>query len=305
MSKTPLDHLGVEAILKKGWFAAHKYLLARRTAQLGILFLFIIGPVAGYTILKGNLSSSILLGLVPMTDPMLFLQMLAGGYFGITSSAIIGAALVLMFYMIVGGRVFCSWVCPVNMVTDSAHWLRRKLGIKGGQKLSADLRYWILGLVFVTAFATGNLAWEMINPVSMLHRGLIFGFGFGWVIVLGIFLYDLIGTRHGWCGHLCPMGAFYGLVGSIAPVRVLTSRRAACDDCMECYEVCPEPQVLPMALKGAENGYPAIILSKECTNCGRCLDICAKEVFQFGLRYKGMKVSKFTSRQVDGVGIRN
>ncbi|MCP4199749.1 MAG: quinol dehydrogenase ferredoxin subunit NapH [Proteobacteria bacterium] len=305
MSKVSLDKLGVEAITKKGWLVAHKYLLTRRFVQLGILFLFVIGPIAGFTILKGNLSSSLLLGFVPMTDPMLFLQMLAGGYFGMASSAIIGAALVLMFYMIVGGRVYCSWVCPVNIITDSAHWLRRKLGIKGGQKLSTNVRYWILGLVFVMAFATGNLAWELVNPVSMLHRGLIFGFGFGWVIVFGIFLFDVFVARHGWCGHLCPVGAFYGLVGSVAPVRVLTPGRAACDDCMECYEVCPEPQVLPMALKGAENGYPAIIVSAACTNCGRCLDICAKDVFQFGLRYKSKKVDRFTFRQIDDVGVRN
>ncbi len=289
MSVTPLNQLGLSAITKKGWFRAHKYLLARRIVQVIILTLFMLGPIAGFTILKGNLASSTALEFIPMTDPLLFLQMIAAGFFGMASSAVIGAALVLAFYLAVGGRVFCSWVCPVNIVTDTAHWLRRKLGIKGGTRLSPKVRYWMLGLVLVMAFATGSLAWEMVNPVSMLHRGLIFGFGFGWAIVLGVFLYDVFVTRHGWCGHLCPMGAFYSLVGTVAQVRVLTPRRDECDDCMECYEVCPEPQVLPLALKGAKDGRPPVILSAECTNCGRCIDICDENVFELGLRSKAQE----------------
>ena len=285
MPVTPLDELGRDAVAAKGWFGAHKYLLARRAVQLAILGLFMLGPVAGFTILKGNLSASLLFETIPMTDPLLFLQMLAAGFFAMASSAIIGAALVLAFYLAVGGRVFCSWVCPVNIVTDTAHWLRRRLGIRGGAKISANARYWMLGLVFVLAAATGTLAYELVNPVSMLHRGIIYGLGLGWVVIAGVFVFDVFIARHGWCGHLCPMGAFYGLVGNAALVRMRTPLRANCDDCMECYEVCPEPQVLPAALKGQKDGHAPVILSGACSNCGRCLEICSKDVFEFGLRF--------------------
>ncbi len=285
MPVTPLDNLGHEVISNKGWFGAHKYLLARRFVQLVILGLFMLGPVAGFTLLKGNLSSSLALEFIPMTDPLLFLQMLAAGFFGMASSVIVGASLVLAFYLAVGGRVFCSWVCPVNIVTDSAHWLRRKLAIRGGTKLSPNIRYWMLAMVLILAFVSGTMVWELINPVSMLHRGMIFGFGFGWAIVLGVFLFDLLVARHGWCGHLCPMGALYSLIGKTALLRIHTPLRAVCDDCMECYEICPEPQILPLALKGARDGRPAVIISSECTNCGRCLDICGLNVFEFGLRF--------------------
>ena len=285
MPVTPLDQLGREAIAKKGWFVAHKFLLARRVVQFAILGLFMLGPVAGFTILKGNLSSSLFLETIPMMDPLVFLQMLVAGFVGIASSAIIGALLVFAFYLLIGGRVFCSWVCPVNIVTDTAHWLRRRLGIKTKTKISPNTRYWMLGLVLVLAFFTGTITYELVNPVSMLHRGLIFGFGFGWAVVLGVFLFDLFIAEHGWCGHLCPMGAFYNLVGKGALVRVRTPRRDLCDDCMECYEVCPEKQVLPLALKGAKDNKPPIILSSDCTNCGRCIDFCGVNVFEYGLRF--------------------
>ena len=126
------SRLGKKAVASKGWWLANRWLVLRRLSQVSILLLFLLGPWAGIWIIKGNLSSSLLLDTVPMTDPMLFLQLLAAGFWGVASAAVLGAAIVLVFYMLVGGRVFCSWVCPVNLVTDFAFWLRRKLGFKGG-----------------------------------------------------------------------------------------------------------------------------------------------------------------------------
>lgn len=280
-----LDKLGADAIADKGWFKAHKWLLLRRTSQILILLLFLIGPWAGIWIIKGNLSSSLLLDTIPMTDPLLFLQIIAAGFTGVTIDAVIGAAIVLAFYWLVGGRVYCSWVCPVNMVTDGANWLRTKLDVKGGARFHRNTRLWMLGLVLVLSAVTGSLAYELINPVSLFHRGLIFGMALGWVVILGIFLFDLFVSKRGWCSHLCPMGAFYGLIGKFSPLRVRADARQECNDCAECFAVCPEPRILPPVLKGENTGVPPIVLSGDCTNCGRCIDICAKDVFHFGTRF--------------------
>ncbi len=61
--------------------------------------------------------------------------------------------------------------------------------------------------------------------------------------------------------------------------------RVDCNDCMDCFEVCPEPQVIRPALKGAGKGVGPVILAATCTNCGRCIDVCSKDVFTFGLRF--------------------
>jgi len=292
--------IGKEAIEKKGWWQAYKWLILRRFSQLSILGLFmmipickLISPALGYEndcalgwILKGNLASSKLFDTIPMTDPMLFLQMLASGFGNIAIDAVIGASIIFVFYLLVGGRVFCSWVCPVNIVTDAAFWLRTKLKLRGGTRFSRNIRYWVLGMVLVLSAVTGSLAYELINPVSMLHRGLFFGMSLGWFVIAGIFLFDLFITKRGWCTHICPMGAFYGLVGKFSPLRVRADARADCDDCAECYTVCPESQILKPVLKGEKTGVAPVILAGECTNCGRCIDVCGEEVFHFGLRFK-------------------
>lgn len=278
---------GAEAVAAKGWLAAHKWLILRRASQLGILLLFLVGPWFGWWIVKGNLNSSYTLDFLPLTDPYLLLQALMSGQTP-ERLGLIGVTIVVLFYLLVGGRTYCSWVCPVNLVTDFAAWLRSRLGLKGSAHISRQTRYWILAMTLLVSAAIGTIAWEMVNPVSMLHRGLIFGMGFAWAVILVVFLFDLFVMRHGWCGHLCPVGAFYSLIGKFGLLRVKLPARAACNDCMDCFAVCPEQQVIRPALKGID-GAPPVILEANCTNCGRCIDVCSKDVFRFGTRFGAAK----------------
>ncbi len=287
------DLIGRAAVREKGWIRSHKWLLMRRASQLSIIGLFLLGPLGSIWFLgeleeelwliKGNLVSSVVLDTVPLTDPFVYLQTLFADQ-AFETTALIGALIVLLFYLAVGGRVYCSWVCPMNMVTDSASWLRRKLGLKRKCDLSPNIRFWLLGLVMILALMSGKLLWELVNPVTLLQRSIFYGFGLGWIMVVGIFLYDLLWSRNGWCGHLCPMGAFYSLLGRFSLLRIRTARREACDDCMDCFAVCPEPQVIRPTLKG-EEGASVVIDESQCTNCGRCIDICGPDVFRYGGRF--------------------
>ena len=275
---------GREAVLQKGWLEAYKWLLLRRLSQLGILGLFLIGPWLGVWIVKGSLASSLVLGALPLSDPYVLLQSVAAGNWP-EITGLLGAAVILLLYLVVGGRAYCGWVCPVNPVTDAADWLRRRLGIRATTTLSRNTRYWLLGATLVAALGSGTIAWELVNPVSAVFRGLVFGMGAAWGLLAAVFLMDLFISRRAWCGHLCPVGAFYSLVGTASLVRVSAARREQCDDCMDCFAVCPEHQVIRPALKGAERGVGPLILSGNCTNCGRCIDVCARDVFRFSTRF--------------------
>ncbi len=252
--------VGAEAVAAKGWLKAHSWLILRRITQLGILALFLIGPLTGIWIVKGNLNYSYTLNILPLTDPFVTLQSALTGHLPETLG-LVGVVIVTLFYFLFGGRLYCSWVCPVNMVTDAAGWLRDRLGIKGSVHISRTSRYWILGMVLVGSALTGAVLWELINPVSMLHRGLIFGIGAAWTVVLAVFLFDLFVMSRGWCGHLCPVGAFYSLLGRWSPLRISAPARQACNDCMDCFAVCPEPQVIRPALKGEAQGVGPVILA--------------------------------------------
>jgi len=274
----------VEVVDNRNWWLKNRWLVLRRTSQIGILALFLLGPLAGIWIVKGNLNSSLTLDFLPLSDPFVLIQSwLADHQFG--TQAAIGALIIAAFYFLVGGRAYCAWVCPVNIVTDTAHWLRNRLGLRGNTRINRNTRYWLLAMALLLSAITGIMAWEWINPVSVLQRGIIYGMSTGWLIILAVFLFDLAVSKRGWCGHLCPVGAFYSLLGSHSPVRIRAENRDACDKCMDCFDVCPEPLVLSPALFGKKDGIGPVVDEANCTNCGRCIDVCSKQVFNFGTRF--------------------
>ena len=286
---------GVDARERHGWLVAHRWLLARRTAQLGFFLLFATGPWLGLWIAKGTLASSLTLDILPLTDPLVALQSVLARHVPETS-ALIGVAIVLGAYLLIGGRTYCSWVCPINPVADLAAWTRRRLGIEKSWKIRPEARLYVLGAVLAASALTGTIAWEIVNPITTLHRGLLFGLSAGMLTVLAIFLLDVIVARDAWCGHLCPVGAFYGLLNRTALLRVSAAGRARCDDCMDCYAVCPEMHVISPALKGERTGAGPIILDADCTACGRCIDVCPERVFCFTHRFDQRLVPVLAAR---------
>ncbi len=259
----------------------YRYLILRRFTQISLLVLYFGANAWGWKMLQGNLSSSLILGKIPMSDPFAALQMLAAGAV-MATNLLVGVVVVTLFYFLIGGRAFCSWVCPINIVTDTANWTREKIGmnkLKGvKQPASRAIRYWMLGLSLVISAIMGVTAFEFISPISMVHRGLVFGIGFGWAAVLIIFLFDLFVLKNGWCGHICPLGGFYSLLGKFSLIRV-QHYEENCTLCMKCKKVCPENQVLHMIGK---ESLP--VLSGECTNCARCIEVCDDDALGFSIR---------------------
>lgn len=274
---------GREARQKLGLWYANRFLFWRRVSQLLILAMFLSGPYFEVWILKGNYSGSLFLDLIPLSDPLITAESLATGYLpGITT--LIGAAIIVSIYGVLGSKIFCAWVCPLNIVTDCAAWCRRKLGIRQSAKLPRSLRYVLLAIILIGSAFSGSLLWEWINPVSALGRGLIYGIGATSWLILAVFLFDLFIVDHGWCGHICPIGATYGVIGAKSIIRIKVAYRDKCTNCMDCYNLCPEPQVIRPPLHGKDPKTP-LILDKDCISCGRCIDVCPEKVFKFSHRF--------------------
>ena len=277
----------IEKLHARTWTArlvSWRYVVLRRLTQFGLLLLFFGTAHWGWEVSKdvplltGNLSASEFLGWIPMADPFAVLQIFLTGHV-LQTESIIGAVLVLGFYALVGGRVFCGWVCPVNAVTDLAGWLRQRLPIPTLFALNRNIRYFVLATALILSVISGVAAFEWVSPVGMTHRGIIFGMGLGFLALIAIFLFDLLILKNGWCGHLCPLGAFWSLVGKTALIRVRFDKDS-CTHCGECAKVCPEPQVLNLR-KLEQTGY---VVPGECSNCGRCTALCPEGSLNFDLR---------------------
>lgn len=272
----------------RGWLHSQRFTLARRVLQLGVLLLFYGTLHAGWkvfgqSLLSGNLSAAQVLGSVPLADPFAVLQMLVARH-ALASEVLLGAALTLGVYALLGGRVFCAWVCPMNIVTDAAAWLRHCLRLDSSRdlvSLPARTRHVVLVLTLVLSALTGLAAFEAFSPIALLHRELIYGAGLGLGAAVGVLLVDMLVLRRGWCGHLCPLGAFWSLVGRVGQVRVAFDD-SSCTRCGDCVKACPEPAVLHFADLAARG----MVAAGACSNCGRCVAVCPEGSLGFDLRLR-------------------
>ena len=108
---------------------AYRYLILRRIVQISLLILFISSNYWGWKILNGNYSTAILFDSITLSDPYAVLQILASGFL-VTTDLIIGGIIILVLYGLFAGRMFCSWICPMNIVADFAIWINQKLQLK-------------------------------------------------------------------------------------------------------------------------------------------------------------------------------
>lgn len=139
----------------------------------------------------------------------------------------------------------------------------------------------MLAFSLLVSALLGSVAWDAVNPITLLQRALVFGLAGGWGAALAVFIGDLLVLPRGWCGRLCPVGAFYGWLGHAALLAVGAPGRERCSGCGACFRACPEPQVVAPVLRAAAGSPSGVIRSADCSRCGRCLDVCGEAVFRF------------------------
>jgi len=263
------------------YLSRHRWLFWRRCVQIFIVTAFMVEfPLIG-RIATGNLSSSKWFGFLDLSDPFIWLQSILAGA-PMTMTAVSGVLLVAGFYALFGGRLYCSWVCPINLLTDAAYWLRQRLNIKVNLSIPRTFRRVILLLALVLSLLGGVPAWEMVNPITLFQRELMWWSISGSTLLASVFLFDVFVTRRGWCGHLCPVGAFYAVIGRYARLRVNATQPGQCKGCAASVRACPEPHVLAPVVSNTASA----VTHGDCTRCGACLDACANGALAMKLGFK-------------------
>lgn len=251
----------------------NRWRLARRLVQLTVVLL-LASPALGLSLFQGNLASASLAGL-RLSDPLAALQvlLLTGG---LALSLAAGVGLVLLFYLLVGGRTFCGWVCPVHLLTDLAE---RLPGSRHRPRWQPGWKWVSLGVALLLTLALRIPAFETLSPIGIVGRALSFGPGPELVLVGLLVAAELLLVRRLWCRSLCPLGALYAALGRISPLRVVYDAER-CVHCGRCRQECFVPEVLAPPL---EQGAAAVV-SGECSRCGSCVGACP--VGALSLRYR-------------------
>lgn len=182
----------------------------------------------------------------------------------------------------------------MTLVVESAAWLRGRLSLPANLiRLPRSARMAALAAALLASLATGSAAFEIVSPQALLWRDLIFGTGLSALsAALAIFALELGLMREGWCGHLCPLGALWSLIGRVSPAPLATIRfdDARCTRCAQCIKVCPERQVIRFHDLARTGRIP----SGDCMLCGRCVEVCEEEALGLHLGRTSLTATKTT-----------
>lgn len=264
----------------------HTWRNRRWAVLLGINLLFTASFWLDVQILEGSLTASRLIGFHLADAYSSLLVMLAQRHVAVNLA--IGAGTVALFWGLVGGRSFCSWVCPYHLVAEWAEMLHLRLAERGlvrDHALHRGVRvaFWLLFAAL--ALLTGQTLFLTLNPIGVLSRALVYGASLALLWVLALLVFEVVYSRRAWCRYVCPIGLSYGILGAGAPIKV-TYDLESCAHEGECRKVCEVPHVLDLTIKGrAEDAK--LDVGPDCTRCGLCVDVCPTGALRYEL--KGVK----------------
>jgi len=285
-SLQPVDREQIKAMREENVRRPQKWRRRRWAVLIAVNLLFVLSYRFDIQLVEGALTGSRFVGF-HMADVNASLQvMLAHRH--LVMNLVIGVVSVSLLWWVLGGRTFCSWVCPYHLLGELAEIIHLKLARKKLVRNHAFDRRGrtVLWLLFAAlAAGTGYTVYETISPTGIVSRALIYGPSLALAWIGALLLFEILYSRRAWCRYACPIGLTYGLVGVLSPLKVVHNI-GHCHNDGACRQVCLVPHVLNTTLRGRATDLDTPV-GADCTRCGRCLDVCPTSSLSFTLKGPG------------------
>lgn len=242
--------------------------------------------------------------------------------------ALVSLAIAVVLILLVG-RAFCAWVCPVPVVQKLRDIFGNKPAEQGLQegcvdeasescsskhgcsscaktRAALDSRHFVLGGALASAAIFGFPVFCLICPIGLtfatvfLLISLFSGGDTTWAVLIVplVLLAEVVFFRK-WCSHFCPLAALMSLVGKFNKTFKPQIDESVCLEsskgagCSRCTQACPE---------GIDVRHPEQGASwSECTRCSECVEACPTQAITLPLLPKknGPKAEELDMKQED------
>jgi hypothetical protein len=172
----------------------------------------------------------------------------------------------MIWITVLFGRIWCA-VCPLELVTNGAERLGRRLGLA-----RAVLGRWLrTGAAIFVIYAIIQLLVAGVH----LHRNPYYTSIFLWLMLAAAFLSGLWWRDRAFCRGLCPVGLLLCTYGRGAMLAVRASSQEACDECTSKDCVAGSRRYLLDARSCPSLLNPSKLADNvDCLYCGQCFKAC-------------------------------
>jgi ferredoxin-type protein NapH len=266
----------------------HKWRNIRWAVLISVNLLFVVSFFFELAILEGSLSGSRAFGFYLMdvyNALQVILISIPGGHFtSLTMNFWIGFTTILLLSTL-GGRTYCSWVCPYHLLAEGAekihnYFVKKKKVKEHTFNIYIRFVFWIGFLLL--ALLTKNIVFENLNPIGIISRALVYGPGLILLWVLALLIFEIVYSKRFWCRYACPVGATWAMSGKLAPLTV-KFEADKCGYCAICQDVCLVPHVLWFVKKGKAT-QEVHFTGADCTRCGLCIDTCPGNALSYTVK---------------------
>lgn len=205
---------------------------------------------------------------------------------------------VFVLLVMILGRVWCGWLCPIGFLQNILLRIRKRLGISfwdlppKATMMINQIGYVILFLIILISLAVGltflgmnnfftrsELPFEMVappRPITIFLQQLIGLESWDASVPLpGIIIAIMVivlsfKIRHFWC-RICPAGALMSLFNRRALINIKKDG-TKCTKCRACLRACPIDIEEIYEEKEKDN-----VTNGTCIHCYRCVELCPED----------------------------
>ena len=194
-----------------------------------------------------------------------------GGYVAKLHSAVFVMLLALVLGLLLTGKSFCGWICPLGTVQELMGKAGKRLWPRFYNRVPLKVervlrygKYVMLIWILVQTARSARLFFESFDPYYNLFS--IWSDEIAWIgyLVVGATLLASLFIERPFSRYACPLGAVNGFFNSFSAVQIKRDADT-CTDCGRCDKACP------VKIKVSE---VKAVRHMECTRCLQCVEAC-------------------------------